>query len=105
MQYDKTQNEDFSNTLYHITYNFAHLIIIHNVCKNKRLKENNLKALYLWTKGRYCGTPHPDAMVLSSNHVIVSFITDDSTQDTGFLLHWSATNGIYHYSIEIYIVL
>nr|XP_022315066.1 CUB and peptidase domain-containing protein 2-like isoform X2 [Crassostrea virginica] len=42
--------------------------------------------------GRYCGTPHPDAMVLSSNHVIVSFITDESTQDAGFLLHWSATN-------------
>ena len=31
MQYDKTQNEDFSNTLYHITYNFAHLIIIYYV--------------------------------------------------------------------------
>ena len=43
MQYDKTQNEDFSNTLYHITYNLAHLIIIHNVCKNKQLKEKQLK--------------------------------------------------------------
>lgn len=32
-------------------------------------------------------------MVLSSNHVIVQFTSDDSNGDIGFLLHWSATNG------------
>nr|XP_011447092.3 zinc metalloproteinase nas-39-like [Crassostrea gigas] len=42
--------------------------------------------------GKYCGSQHPGTMVLSSNHVIVQFTSDDSNGDIGFLLHWSATN-------------
>ncbi|XP_061196173.1 dorsal-ventral patterning tolloid-like protein 1 [Saccostrea echinata] len=42
--------------------------------------------------GRYCGSQHPTTMVLSSNHVIVQFLSDGSNEEMGFLLHWSATN-------------
>lgn len=61
--------------------------------QKKHTSMNNRFLFFSSTKGKYCGSQHPGTMVLSSNHVIVQFTSDDSNGDIGFLLHWSATNG------------
>uniref|UniRef100_K1QQC8 Tolloid-like protein 2 n=1 Tax=Magallana gigas TaxID=29159 RepID=K1QQC8_MAGGI len=59
---------------------------------SNRLRGFELSYKFVYASGKYCGSQHPGTMVLSSNHVIVQFTSDDSNGDIGFLLHWSATN-------------